>query len=658
MPYGRIRGQRLFAVASLAIVSSVASAQDKYFDAAGVRLRYTDQGGGDPVVLVHGFANTAEIWSTNGIVQDLSRDHRVITFDMRGHGKSDKPHDAAKYGREMGLDIVRLLDHLGIRRAHIVGYSMGGHITSQLLTSHPERFITATLVAGSGRFNWNAALAREAEQDAAEMERECISPSLMTRLAPAGAAPPSADSLKAFSASCMATQDHLALAAVTRSRVDHVMTPAAAAAVTVPTLAIVGTDDPMKAGLDSLVRIRPSVRLVVVRGATHAGPRGILRRPELIVAIRDFWSARPNQPGSATVRTRVTDSLGTPVSGAEVSVVDGLSVVLARGVTDERGVLTLAIQRSGTDHELVVRRIGFHRSDLFFNDTTPSLTFDVRLRRLVATLDTVRVTADEDVRRKSYFIDAEAIEQANRPIVDALDVVMKLRPDMVWSRTGKPDRIGQHGSTFGRGSIPSARSAMQQAAKWGNCPPVQDVWVNGSRIRLIPIDPLAVRRRQGDAAAINPTIATVLASIRPEHIAEMEYHPCTEHADDLPTRASNAIFVTLKPGVGYVPGTGSYVLATADPGVLHADPSLPLRILGVYDVDTGEPVADARVVDLATGTFARTTQTGTVSLAFMPAGNWRLGILKAGYDSLTMPIAISPRDSNPVTVVLAHRKAP
>ena len=91
---------------------------------------------------------------------------------------------------------------------------------------------------------------------------------------------------------------------------------------------------------------------------------------------------------------------------------------------------------------------------------------------------------------------------------------------------------------------------------------------------------------------------------------------------------------------------------------LHADPSLPLRIFGVLDVDTGEPVADVRVVDLATCTFARTTKTGTVSLSFMTAGNWRLSIEKAGYDSLTMPVAISPRDSNPVTVVLGRRKSP
>ena len=287
----RGRAVTFFVAAAIACAPRPGAAQDKFFDAGGVRLRYVEQGTGEPVVLVHGFTNTAEIWSATGIMQDLSRNYHVIAFDMRGHGKSAKPHDPAKYGREMGLDVVRLLDHLGIRRAHVVGYSLGGHITSQLMTLRPERFLSATLIAGPGRFEWNATLAKEAEQDASEMEGECISRSLMARLAPVGAAQPPDDSLKLLSRDCLASQDRFALAAITRSRVDHVMSPAAAAAVTVPTLAIVGSDDPMKAGLDALVRMRPSVKLVVVQGATHGGPRGILLRPELRSALRDFLVA-------------------------------------------------------------------------------------------------------------------------------------------------------------------------------------------------------------------------------------------------------------------------------------------------------------------------------------------------------------------------------
>jgi pimeloyl-ACP methyl ester carboxylesterase len=274
---------------ALLLVPAAAAAQDQYFDAAGVRIRYMEQGSGEPVVLVHGFTNRAELWTATGIAPELARDHRVIVFDLRGHGKSDKPHDPSRYGREMTLDIVRLLDHLGIRRAHIIGYSLGGILTSQLLTLAPERFLSATLIAGPGRLEWDSAGARLAEGDAREMEHDCISRSLMLRLAPAGAPPPE-DSLKAFSVRCFAdsTQDRFALAAVTRSRGGHAITPAAAAAVTVPTLAIVGSDDPQRRGTEALAALRPSVKLVIVDGATHAGARGILRRPELIAAVRGF----------------------------------------------------------------------------------------------------------------------------------------------------------------------------------------------------------------------------------------------------------------------------------------------------------------------------------------------------------------------------------
>jgi pimeloyl-ACP methyl ester carboxylesterase len=123
-------------------------AQDKYFDAAGTRIRYVEQGSGAPVELVHGFANTLEIWANTRIVQDLARNYHVIAFDLRGHGKSDRPHEPSRYGRELGFDLVRLLDHLGIQRAHVVGYSLGGYTLSQLLTLRPERILSATLIAG------------------------------------------------------------------------------------------------------------------------------------------------------------------------------------------------------------------------------------------------------------------------------------------------------------------------------------------------------------------------------------------------------------------------------------------------------------------------------------------------------------------------------
>jgi len=155
----------LLVLVFLALPAAV-SAQDKFFDSNGVQIRYVDQGSGEAIILVHGLNNTIEIWNAPGILANLAKDYRVVAFDMRGHGKSGKPHDPKQYGREMGLDIIRLLDHLNIRRAHIVGYSLGGIVTAQLLTLHPDRFLTATLVAGSPRLEWTPDLARNAEQEA------------------------------------------------------------------------------------------------------------------------------------------------------------------------------------------------------------------------------------------------------------------------------------------------------------------------------------------------------------------------------------------------------------------------------------------------------------------------------------------------------------
>jgi pimeloyl-ACP methyl ester carboxylesterase len=276
----------------LIVASHGVRAQDRYVDAQGIKLRYIEQGAGEPVVLVHGLGNTVDTWTSSGIVQALASTYRVVAFDARGHGKSDKPHDPRLYGREMTNDVIRILDHLGIQRAHIVGYSLGGHLVSQLTTLRPERFLSATLIAGAGRLAWDSVRAREAEVEAGERERDCISRTLLFRLTPLTARP-SEDSLKALSARCLAdtTQDRFALAAITRSRSEQVITPAAVAAVTVPTLGIVGRDDAERVGLEALVRLRPEVRLIVVDGATHGGPRGILRQPETVAALREFLAA-------------------------------------------------------------------------------------------------------------------------------------------------------------------------------------------------------------------------------------------------------------------------------------------------------------------------------------------------------------------------------
>jgi pimeloyl-ACP methyl ester carboxylesterase len=171
-----------------ACISTFAMAEDKYANFSGVKIRYIDRGTGEPIVLLHGGTSSLDSWVSRGVVANLEKDFRVIAFDARGQGKSDGPRDPAAYGRQQTLDVVRLLDELKIKRAHIVGYSMGGNIIAQLLTLHPERFLTATQVAGPGR-SPKLVTDPRIEQEAAEIEKDCISRSRVTRQAPEGMKP-------------------------------------------------------------------------------------------------------------------------------------------------------------------------------------------------------------------------------------------------------------------------------------------------------------------------------------------------------------------------------------------------------------------------------------------------------------------------------------
>jgi hypothetical protein len=102
--------------------------QDRFFDSNRVQIRYQVAGEGPPVVLIHGFGETLERWQSAGVVSALAPHFQVITFDVRGHGGSDKPHDRQSYGTELAADIDRLLRHLNVPKAHIVGYSMGAMV--------------------------------------------------------------------------------------------------------------------------------------------------------------------------------------------------------------------------------------------------------------------------------------------------------------------------------------------------------------------------------------------------------------------------------------------------------------------------------------------------------------------------------------------------
>ena len=127
------------------------------FDSDGLRIAYRDEAPaapdrGEPVLLIHGFASSARTnWAETGWLRTLSEDgRRAVLFDHRGHGGSDKPHDPAAYATPlMADDARRLLDHLGIARADVVGYSMGARVAAFLALAAPDR-VRSVVFGGLG----------------------------------------------------------------------------------------------------------------------------------------------------------------------------------------------------------------------------------------------------------------------------------------------------------------------------------------------------------------------------------------------------------------------------------------------------------------------------------------------------------------------------
>jgi pimeloyl-ACP methyl ester carboxylesterase len=120
---------------------------DGYVDAAGDRIHYIEQGRGIPVLLIHGAYGSGANFVATDFGATLAGRYRVIAPDSLGHGGSDSPTDPIRYGaRRRALHLAAVLDALGIERAHVVGYSMGGWMASALATFHAER--VASLAIG------------------------------------------------------------------------------------------------------------------------------------------------------------------------------------------------------------------------------------------------------------------------------------------------------------------------------------------------------------------------------------------------------------------------------------------------------------------------------------------------------------------------------
>ncbi len=279
------RNAVLIAVAFMVLSTPLLHSEDLFFDSAGVKIHYTIEGQGEPVLLIHGFAvNLESNWVTPGIIKQLSSNFRVIAIDNRGHGKSDKPHDPKSYGIQMAEDSIRLLDHLKIKKAHIVGYSMGARFTVALLGFHPDRFRTA----GIGGFGWippGDESFKELQTEVAEsLEQGKGLEPLIRSLTPAGMII-TPEQIGLANKMLLAANDPLALAAAMRNSVPSPTEAQLKKARKIPVLALIGELDPRKSSVDRLNGILPGLKTVVIPKATHMTAYS---SPEFIKNLKAF----------------------------------------------------------------------------------------------------------------------------------------------------------------------------------------------------------------------------------------------------------------------------------------------------------------------------------------------------------------------------------
>jgi pimeloyl-ACP methyl ester carboxylesterase len=247
------------------------------FHNGAVEIAYLDEGEGDSIVLVHGFASSKGVnWIYPRWVSDLKKNgRRVIALDLRGHGESSKLYDSSEYSIEiMADDTLALMDHLKIGRADMMGYSLGARITGSIARTRPERLRSAIfgglgigLIEGGGPGE-NVAEALEA-------------PSLDDVTDPVG---------RTFRAFADQTRsDRRALAACLRGS-RRLMTREEAASIAVPVLIAVGTADEIAGSADELGKIIPGSQVLNIPNRDHMRAVG---DKVYKAGVLEFLSRRP-----------------------------------------------------------------------------------------------------------------------------------------------------------------------------------------------------------------------------------------------------------------------------------------------------------------------------------------------------------------------------
>lgn len=246
------------------------------FSSDGIDIAYIDEGSGEPVVLIHGFAsNVTTNWVDTQWVKTLTEaGYRVIAYDNRGHGHSQKLYDTEAYGAPlMAEDARRLLDHLGLARAHVIGYSMGARIAAFLAIAHPAR--VKSLVFGGLGYNMVRGIAGTGPI-AKALEAESIED--VTNA--------TARTFRAFAE--QTKSDLKALAACIRSSRAPI-TAEALGALTCPVLVVVGETDVIGGSAAELAALIPGARALELSGRDHnkaVGDKGFK------VAVLEFFAAQ------------------------------------------------------------------------------------------------------------------------------------------------------------------------------------------------------------------------------------------------------------------------------------------------------------------------------------------------------------------------------
>jgi pimeloyl-ACP methyl ester carboxylesterase len=231
------------------------------FDSEGVRIAFIDEGEGEPVLLIHGFAsNVRANWIEPGWVSFLeARGFRVVAFDNRGHGESEKLYDRDLYGAPlMAEDARRLLDHLAIPRADVMGYSMGARIAAFLTIRHPERVRSAIFAGLASRMIIGVG-------GAEEIAKALEAPSAAAVTAPGP---------RAFRLFAEQTKSDLkALAACMRSARAKI-TAEELGRIAAPVLVVAGEKDDVAGEVAPLVAAIPGARGVTLPGRNHMSAVG------------------------------------------------------------------------------------------------------------------------------------------------------------------------------------------------------------------------------------------------------------------------------------------------------------------------------------------------------------------------------------------------